>query len=69
MYCKNCGKQIPDDAKFCQNCGANQTEKTETPVSFKRYESPVEKFVKWFTAISFAIILIVLILAIKESHG
>lgn len=22
MYCSQCGKQIPDDAKFCQNCGA-----------------------------------------------
>ncbi len=21
MYCRNCGKQIPDDSKFCQNCG------------------------------------------------
>lgn len=21
MYCKNCGAQIPDDAKFCSNCG------------------------------------------------
>lgn len=22
MFCKNCGKQIPDDAAFCPNCGA-----------------------------------------------
>ena len=21
MYCGNCGSQIPDDARFCQNCG------------------------------------------------
>lgn len=21
MYCKNCGKQIADDAKFCDGCG------------------------------------------------
>lgn len=20
-YCKNCGKQLPDDAKFCVDCG------------------------------------------------
>lgn len=22
MYCSNCGKQIPDDAKYCWNCGS-----------------------------------------------
>ena len=22
MYCKNCGQEIPDDARFCRNCGA-----------------------------------------------
>ena len=21
MYCQHCGKQIPDDAKFCKYCG------------------------------------------------
>ena len=24
MYCKNCGKEISEDSKFCQYCGANQ---------------------------------------------
>ena len=23
MYCKNCGKEIPDDSNFCQHCGSN----------------------------------------------
>lgn len=25
MYCKNCGKEIPDDSKFCQHCGCSQS--------------------------------------------
>ncbi|MBP8989498.1 MAG: zinc ribbon domain-containing protein [Clostridia bacterium] len=25
MYCPSCGKQNPDDAKFCENCGAPTT--------------------------------------------
>ena len=34
MFCINCGKQIPDCAKFCAECGANQNPDatTETPV-------------------------------------
>ena len=26
MYCKHCGSQIADSAKFCQNCGASQND-------------------------------------------
>ena len=25
MYCKNCGKQIDDDSRFCQHCGTSFT--------------------------------------------
>ena len=27
MYCAKCGKQIPDNAVFCDNCGADQRQK------------------------------------------
>ena len=27
MYCKKCGKEIPDDSIFCNQCGARQTPK------------------------------------------
>lgn len=30
MFCKNCGKELENSAKFCDNCGAPQT---EMPVS------------------------------------
>lgn len=26
MYCKHCGKEIEENAKFCTNCGAAQTD-------------------------------------------
>lgn len=26
MFCKNCGREIPDDAKACPECGAEQKE-------------------------------------------
>lgn len=25
-YCKNCGKELPDDSVFCQYCGSNSVE-------------------------------------------
>ena len=25
MFCKECGKELPDNAKFCNYCGADQT--------------------------------------------
>lgn len=32
MYCRNCGAQINDGAKFCESCGASQfTEQTAAP--------------------------------------
>lgn len=27
MYCKKCGAQLTDDAKFCKNCGEKAAEK------------------------------------------
>jgi len=35
MYCRSCGKQIPDASKFCQNCGQ------DTPNAIKTSKSSV----------------------------
>lgn len=31
MYCKNCGKELNDNTKFCPNCGTPQNEENVTP--------------------------------------
>lgn len=34
MYCKNCGKQLPEGAKFCDGCGAKQDAAYNTCTSY-----------------------------------
>lgn len=31
MFCQNCGKELPDDAKFCQHCGYGVNGTSNTP--------------------------------------
>lgn len=33
MYCRNCGKQIPDQAKFCRYCGEPQAITADSPAA------------------------------------
>ena len=43
MFCTNCGKNLPDNAKFCDACGFKLTnETTETPVEPQATESAQE---------------------------
>lgn len=39
MFCKNCGSEIDNNAKFCNNCGAPQE---VAPVAAPVYEDPVQ---------------------------
>ena len=39
MYCKACGKQIPDDSAFCNKCGASQRAGLAAPSSETRWET------------------------------
>ena len=32
MYCKKCGKQYPDDAKFCGDCGTPLEKEEASPL-------------------------------------
>lgn len=45
MHCESCGKQIPDDSKFCEFCGTPVKEKTNVKpvVQEKQVEKPVRK--------------------------
>lgn len=40
MFCINCGKQIPDGAKFCSGCGANQNPDAVAEAPVQEPETP-----------------------------
>lgn len=55
MYCTNCGKQIPDDMKFCPYCGAPVIKNEQVHMNTGKAESkkgrkPVKKNKKRFLA-------------------
>ncbi len=37
MFCQNCGKQIPDETKFCHYCGAKQPQQDYAPSNQQPY--------------------------------
>lgn len=42
MFCKHCGKSIPDDSVFCPHCGGKLNEQS-TPSSYSSINTSVSK--------------------------
>ena len=65
MYCAKCGKQIPDNAVFCDNCGADQRQKAAVQSSHthQRAEKPPKQRKK-LSGKAKAVISICVVLAI-----
>jgi|SaaInlStandDraft_1057018.scaffolds.fasta_scaffold127615_2 membrane protein YdbS with pleckstrin-like domain len=51
MFCKQCGTEVEDDAKFCSNCGFSFTPKKKVN-SKKVLFSAKPVFIPWVTALS-----------------
>lgn len=45
MFCIHCGKELPDDAKFCNACG-KPTQKAEAPTPKKAKNEKIEKILE-----------------------
>lgn len=71
MYCKHCGKEISDDAKFCDGCGKSVTESVfAAPTPECPVEKPIKKkkkpfYKKWW----FWVIIILLLLGSCGAGG
>lgn len=67
MYCKHCGKELADDAKFCPSCGGAISETvsgnkpaTSPAVSVRQEKSEAEKKKPIIFGLFFAIIFLIL---------
>lgn len=70
MKCKNCGKNVPDEAIFCPDCGSRDFDYTEPMPVTKKKSSPVKEILvgsfEKFSNLSFrpqSIIVLVLAIA------
>ena len=55
MYCRYCGKELPNDSNFCPNCGANQKE------SVSGHKARVPQFINEHKKVSYAYLVWVLV--------
>ena len=62
MYCRYCGKQIEEDARFCPYCGSAQQEERQAPPPQQRYVDPNDAPSGGFAVLGFFFPLIGLIL-------
>ena len=46
MFCSVCGKELPDNAKFCGVCGANVENPTQTQAPIGTQQTPPQNFVQ-----------------------
>ena len=60
MFCKNCGKEIENDSKFCPKCGAKQKDESNN-VEESKYDNPtnVLKICIWLAISALLIILFI----------
>lgn len=59
MYCKNCGKKVNEDAKFCRECGSEVEIKTpEYPQMHNVPPEPTKQKTSPITWVVFCIVLI-----------
>ena len=61
MYCPNCGKEIPDESKFCPECGYTITQKAEE----LKKDVPVKKKFNLLLLIS----MIIGVIYLREFHN
>lgn len=66
MFCKKCGTEYSDDAKFCPNCATPNGDSAATPVT--PTQPPKKKKKGWIVAI-IAVVILIVVIALVNSGG
>ena len=59
MFCNSCGKEMPDNSKFCNNCGASNIAVAQPAAASGAYAAPVQKNNTQKIAALLAVLLVV----------
>ena len=70
MYCRYCGKQIEEDARFCPYCGSAQQEERQAPPPQQRYVDPNDAPSGGFAVLGFffPVVGLILFLVWRDEH-
>lgn len=68
MFCSKCGKEVADDAQFCQFCGNKLTKEEEKEIDLSMHKPNYEeaKTPFWFPLIGIGMLLFFVLLMIPE---
>lgn len=77
MYCRKCGREIPDNTLFCTYCGeetgsknadaANNAPQPETKYEYRRKDAKTRRFVKMVLMLVYAALIIIGLSAYKHT--
>ena len=69
MFCKNCGHELPEDAKFCMKCGTLlKSESSSTETDGKPIASNAEGSQTVHTsAVAFVVVMVVVAAVVVKS--
>ena len=65
MYCMHCGKELPEEAKFCFHCGQPVKTPEENP---KKPETDAAKLRKWIIG-GIALVGVIILVAVIVRKG
>lgn len=73
MFCKNCGTQLPDDTKFCPNCGSSTdpnapVKPARNTVVNEKYQMPVWKIL-YLVAVGILLLSMIFLFVRNMSAG
>lgn len=68
MFCKKCGTEYSDDAKFCPNCASPNSDAAPAQAPVTPMQPPKKKKKRWIFALV-AVVILIVVIALVNSGG